>query len=91
MDGEGLSADNFRNLFEVPVLFFAICCVLAITDNVTPLQIGLAWLYVALRVVHSLIHLTYNRVTHRSGVFITSTLCVFLMWGLFAVALWQSG
>ena len=82
-------ADNFRNLFEVPVLFFAVCGALAITETVTPLQLGLAWLYVALRAVHSYIHVTYNRVMHRFIVYVASTICVFLMWGLFAAALWK--
>jgi hypothetical protein len=85
------AADNFRNLFEVPVLFFAVCAALAITDSVTPLQLVLAWLYVALRAVHSFIHVTYNRVMHRFAVYVASTICVFLMWGLFAFALWRAG
>jgi hypothetical protein len=85
------AADNFRNLFEVPVLFFAVCAALAITDSVTPLQLVLAWLYVALRAVHSFIHVTYNRVMHRFSVYVGSTICVFLMWGLFAFALWRNG
>jgi len=85
------AADNFRNLFEVPVLFFAVCCALAITDTVTPAQLALAWVFVGLRAAHSLIHVTYNRVMHRFGVYIASTLCVLVMWGLFAVSLWRSG
>jgi hypothetical protein len=85
------AADNFRNLFEVPVLFFAVCCALAITDTVTPGQLALAWVFVALRAAHSLIHVTYNRVLHRFGVYIASTLCVLAMWVLFAISLWQSG
>jgi len=85
------AADNFRNLFEVPVLFFAVCAALAITDSVTPLQLVLAWLYVGLRAVHSFIHVTYNRVMHRFPVYVASTICVFLMWGLFAFALWRAG
>jgi hypothetical protein len=85
------AADNFRNLFEVPVLFFAVCAALAITDTVTPLQLALAWLYVGLRAVHSFIHVTYNRVLHRLSVYVASTICVFLMWGLFAFALWRAG
>ncbi|MGH8640636.1 MAG: MAPEG family protein, partial [Burkholderiales bacterium] len=64
-----VAADNFRNLFEVPVLFFAVCCALAITDTVTPAQLALAWVFVGLRAAHSLIHVTYNRVTHRFGVY----------------------
>ena len=85
------AADNFRNLFEVPVLFFAVCGALAITDTVTPLQLVLAWLYVGLRAVHSFIHVTYNRVMHRFSVYLASTICVFVMWGLFAFALWRNG
>lgn len=85
------AADNFRNLFEVPVLFFAVCCALAITDTVTPAQLALAWVFVVLRAAHSLIHVTYNRVMHRFGVYIASTLCVLVMWALFAISLWQSG
>ena len=85
------AADNFRNLFEVPVLFFGVCCALAITDTVTTAQVVLAWVFVGLRAAHSFIHMTYNRVLHRFSVYIASTLCVFAMWGLFAVSLWQSG
>jgi hypothetical protein len=85
------AADNFRNLFEVPVLFFAVCCALAITDTVTSAQLALAWTFVGLRAAHSLIHVTYNRVMHRFGVYIASTLCVLAMWGLLAISLWQSG
>ncbi|MEP7208539.1 MAG: MAPEG family protein [Casimicrobiaceae bacterium] len=85
------AADNFRNLFEVPVLFFAVCGALAITDSVTPLQLTLAWLYVGLRAIHSAIHVTYNRVLHRFAVFAASTVCVFVMWGAFAVTLWGRG
>jgi hypothetical protein len=81
------AADNFRNLFEIPVLFYVLCGMLALTGLVTPLQVGLAWLYVALRATHSLVHITYNRVSHRFTVHLVSTLCVFFMWGVFAIDL----
>ena len=83
------AADNFRNLFEAPVLFFAVCGALAITDTVTPLQLGLAWAYVGLRTVHSIIHVTYNRVIHRFLAYVASLVILFLMWALFGVALWN--
>jgi hypothetical protein len=44
-----------------------------------------AWLYVALRYVHSFIHLTYNRVIHRFAVYVLSTVILFMLWGVFAV------
>ena len=83
------AADNFRNLFEVPVLFFAVCLALAVAGGVDAAQLALAWVYVALRVVHSLVHVTYNRVTHRFLAHALSTLCVLAMWVLFAVSLWD--
>lgn len=82
-------ADNFRNLFEVPVLFYAICCVLAIADAVTMTQLALAWGFVALRSIHSLIHVTYNRVLHRFWLYVLATLCVLAMWAVFAFRLAQ--
>lgn len=81
------AADNFRNLFEVPVLFFAVCLALVLTGLVTPVQLALAWLFVGLRALHSLIHITYNRVSHRFTAHLASTLCVFFMWGAFAIDL----
>lgn len=84
------AADNFRNLFEVPVLFFAICPALYVTGGVTTLQLSLAWAFVLLRVAHSFVHLTYNRVMHRFAVFVLGTICVFAMWAVFALQLAQS-
>ncbi|MGB8326240.1 MAG: MAPEG family protein [Steroidobacteraceae bacterium] len=78
-------ADNFRNLFEVPVLFFAICPILYATNSVTAPQIALAWAFVAGRCIHSFIHVTNNRVTHRFTAFVFSALCVFAMWLIFAL------
>ena len=80
-------ADNLRNLFEIPVLFFPICLALYVTDLVTPLQLALAWGFVGLRAAHSYIHTTYNRVMHRFAVYALSTICVFAMWVVFAIAL----
>lgn len=75
------AADNFRNLFEVPVLFYALCAVLASAEHVPAFFVAGAWLYVALRCVHSFIHLTYNRVTHRFAVYVISTAVLFVLWG----------
>lgn len=81
------AADNYRNLFELPVLFYAICLALFATDFVTPAQLALAWVFVLLRVAHSLIQVTYNRVMHRFTVFVLGMACVFVMWVLFAAQL----
>jgi hypothetical protein len=85
------AADNFRNLFEIPVLFYAVGCALAIADAETVTQVVLAWLFVGLRAVHTYIHLTYNRVMHRFTVYVLSSVVVFVMWALFAVFLITDG
>jgi hypothetical protein len=81
------AADNFRNLFELPVLFFAICPALYVTGHVTPLQLVLAWAFVLSRYAHSFIHVTYNRVMHRFQVYLLGMICVLAMWVVFAVQL----
>ena len=77
------AAENFRNLFEVPVLFYVLCAALVLTGGSTPGFVSAALAYVALRIVHSLIHVTYNRVTHRFLVYVASTLLLFGMWAAF--------
>jgi len=85
------AADNFRNLFEMPVLFYALCLCLAITGPVGPLLLWGAWGYVTLRALHSFIHTTYNRVLHRFAVYALSSLLLFLLWGVFAFRLLAGG
>ena len=63
---------HFSNQFEVPVLFYALAAVALATSHVPGWLISGAWLYVALRILHSLIHCTYNRVMHRFAVFLLS-------------------
>ena len=80
-------ADNFRNLFEVPVLFYALVGVALAVDNVPNWLVIGAWLYVILRVAHSFIQCTYNKVYHRLAVFLTSFLLLVGMWVAFFLSL----
>ncbi len=84
------SADHFRNLFEVPVLFYALCAFLAITRLTTLLLLACAWGYVVLRAAHTYVHLTSNKVVRRFQVFVASTIVLYVMWGIFAVRLLMS-
>ncbi|HEX2879897.1 MAG TPA: MAPEG family protein, partial [Polyangiaceae bacterium] len=74
------STRHIANLFEVPVLFYVVCLValsLRVDDR---MALVIAWTYVAMRVVHSFIHLTYNRVMHRMLVFMSSNLVLLVLW-----------
>ena len=84
-------ADNFRNLLEMPVLFYVLCLALLAAGAVTTGFLLAAWTYVALRAVHSLIHLTYNRVVHRFLVYAASSVLLFAMWIAFAFQLADAG
>ncbi|HKR33353.1 MAG TPA: MAPEG family protein [Steroidobacteraceae bacterium] len=81
------SADHFRNLFEVPVLFYALCGFIAITRLTTLFLLACAWGYVVLRAAHAYIHLTHNKVVRRFQTFVASTIVLYVMWGVFAVKL----
>jgi hypothetical protein len=78
---------NFINLFEMPVLFYAVCISAYAVHQVTHALLILAWGYVILRIVHSLIHVTYNYINQRFLVYATSCAVLFVMWIIFAVNL----
>ena len=86
---ESCAADNFRNLFELPVLFYLALVVAALTQQVNVVTISLAWLFVLLRVVHSAIHCTYNKVMHRFYVYFAGGMMLWLLWGAIALGWWR--
>ena len=67
-------ADNYNHLFEQPVVFYAIALSIAVINNIEPFMIQLAWTYVALRVLHSIVQITFNFVPLRFTLFVTSWL-----------------
>ncbi len=73
-------SDNLKNLFEMPVLFYLLCVVLFVSGKVDAMYLNLAWAYVGLRTVHSLIQSTYNRIVHRFGVYTLSMFVLVWMW-----------
>lgn len=73
---------NYMNLLELPLLFYVVCLVLFVTGSQGPIHVVLAWAYVALRVLHSLIHLSYNHVYHRLAAFACSNGVLIALWVL---------
>ena len=84
------SSDNYRNLFEAPVLFYALCGYLAVTQLTTVLLLACAWGYVLLRAAHTFVHLTSNKVIRRFQLFFASSIVLFGMWLLFLIRLLSS-
>ena len=78
---------HVQNHFEVPPLFYIAVLFLYVTGTVTALTVGLAWAYVGLRVVHSLIHLGSNDVNLRFTAYFASLLALTGLWLSLLVAL----
>ena len=83
------AADNFRNLFELPVLFYLALAVAAQAGLVNTATLTLAWLFVVLRIAHSYIQCSYNKVMHRFKAYVAGGLVLFALWGVLAYGLLQ--
>lgn len=75
----------YMNLLELPVLFYVAALMYFVSGRLDTTALSLAWAYVALRAVHSLIHLTYNNVFHRLTAFALSNVVLGAFWILFFV------
>lgn len=85
------AANNYRNQFEIPVLFYAACAFALATRMVDVWLFGLACLFVLSRYVHSAIHIGPNRIIWRGPAFLVGTSAVCVMWILLLTRLAQSG
>lgn len=81
------AANHYLNLFEMPVLFYALVAVSLATGVVTSLMVTLAWVFVGFRVVHAAIACSYNNVNHRAAAFLIGTLVLWVLWAHFGLTL----
>ena len=81
------AADNFRNLLELPVLFYLALVVAFLTAQVNVLTLSLAWAFFFSRVAHSVIQCGYNRVRDRFYAYLAGTVLLWVFWGVLAFGL----
>lgn len=84
-------AHNYNHLHEAPTVFYAIALLLALIGAGDGLAAMLAWAYVALRVVHSLVQATVNRVMLRFTIFMLSSIVLMVLIGYAAVKVFTLG
>jgi hypothetical protein len=72
-------AYNLKNLFELPVLFYALCLLLYVTGEVDGVTVAVAWGFVVFRALHSVIHCTVNRVMARFVCYLISSILLWIM------------
>jgi hypothetical protein len=80
------SANNFKNLFEVPTLYYALCLYLFVTGNVDATYVGAAWLFFIFRTLHSVVHCTVNIVILRFYLYAAAALSMWFMLGRALIA-----
>jgi len=73
------TSDNYNHLFEQPVAFYVITICIALINNFDPFMIQLAWAFVILRIIHSLVQLTFNLVLLRFVIFAAGWLIIACM------------
>ena len=81
-------SDNYNHLMEQPTIFYAATLAAQVAGQADTINIGLAWTYVALRVVHSLVQCTVNIVMLRFAVFTLSTIALAVLALRTAAAVW---
>lgn len=70
------TSDNYNHLFEQPVAFYAVTICIALISNFGPLMVQLAWAFVILRIIHSMVQLTFNLVLLRFCIFAAGWLVI---------------
>jgi hypothetical protein len=74
------ASDHFNNLLELPLLFYIAVVLIWSLQLSDSIYLTMTWLYVGLRLAHSAIHLSYNKVMHRLYAFAASALVLLLIW-----------
>lgn len=74
-------ANNFKNLFELPVLFYGLCLYLYVTGSTDTAYVIAAWLFLAFRMLHSFVHCTSNVVIVRFYLYLAGALALWFMLG----------
>ncbi len=74
------AAAHFHNLLQTPVLLYTVCLAALSLNLVDNILIILAWAYVAVRIAHAWVHMTYNNVIHRFYAFVAGLTLLAAMW-----------
>jgi len=72
-------SDNLKNLFELPVLFYALSLYLFATGQVDAAYVGAAWVFAAFRALHSAVHCTFNHIMLRFNLYLIASLALWFM------------
>jgi hypothetical protein len=72
-------SNNFKNLFEIPVIFYALVLYLFSTKQVDAVYLNAAWVFVVFRALHSAVHCIFNLINLRFGFYLVSSIAVWFI------------
>jgi hypothetical protein len=72
-------SDNLKNLFEIPIIFYALVLYLFSTKQVDTVYVTAAWGFVSFRTMHSVVHCTFNQIMLRFHLYLYSTIAIWFM------------
>jgi hypothetical protein len=76
---------NYQNQFELPVLFYVLTILSMMTRHADLFFVLMAWVFVTLRVLHAIVHVTNNNVRVRGPLFISGAIVLTIMWVVFII------
>ncbi len=76
---------HYKNMFELPILFYFLCILLMITDQITLLDYYLAWGFVISRIIHSIIRIPNQNVIYRFTAYAFGFFILLIEWILFGL------
>ena len=79
-DYVNLSRQTLKNQFESPILFYVLVCMLFVNDNLTNLDLVLAWIYAISRYLHAYVRLSRNYIPHRALIFTLGLVILLVSW-----------
>lgn len=71
---------NLESLLQIPALFFIAIILIYVTRSTDSTYLILTWSFVCFCYIHSLIHLTYNKLLHRVGIYVISCIVLWIIW-----------
>lgn len=81
-------ARTFDNLMQLPTLFYLVCTLMLVTGQIDRAQLAYAWVFVALRALHSVVYISWNPLPYRFITWFMGSVTLFLIWTRFALQVW---
>lgn len=81
-------ARAFNNLMQLPTLFYVVCVSMLVTQQMDRTQLAYAWLFVALRALHTVVYIAWNPLPYRFGTWVMGLVTLLVLWARFALAAW---